>query len=152
METSFLQFPTSKIFSPESSFGSPESFDWDELLSDHTIYSTSFPFNTNAADHVGVKETSVETNSSVEIKEEEVTSSVAKEERTVRQSLQEMKYQWEEGCSPVMTLKKKHSMRRKRISRKSKVKKEEVVVLEDLGAAYLEELLSLSSCESGSSS
>lgn len=78
----------------------------------------------------------------------------------VRQSLQDMKCRWEEGCSPVMALKKKHSMRRKKTSRKSrsKVKKEEVnvhpqnaVVLEDLGAAYLEELLSLSSCESTAS-
>lgn len=70
---------------------------------------------------------------------------------TVRQSLQDIKYRCEDGCSPVVALKRKHSMRRKSTSKKSKgkelnIKPKNVVVLEDLGAEYLEELLS-SSCE-----
>ncbi|XP_062148461.1 ethylene-response factor C3-like [Alnus glutinosa] len=74
----------------------------------------------------------------------------------VRNSLQDMKYRCEEGCSPVVALKRKHSMRRKStIKKKSKGKKdtasESVVVLEDLGAEYLEELLSLSPSESATS-
>ncbi|KAL1826009.1 hypothetical protein DCAR_0314213 [Daucus carota subsp. sativus] len=65
----------------------------------------------------------------------------------VKESLKEMKCGLEEGCSPVVALKKKHSMRRKSVSRKIKKKDnqmENVVVLEDLGAEYLEELLSSS--------
>nr|APQ47357.1 AP2/ERF domain-containing transcription factor [Vernicia montana] len=79
----------------------------------------------------------------------------------VRESLQEIKYRCEDGCSPVVALKKRHSMRRKSMSKKksssssssgsNKGNKEvnrtqNVVVLEDLGEEYLEELLS-SSCE-----
>lgn len=67
----------------------------------------------------------------------------------VRDSLRDMKYiGCEEGCSPVVALKKRHSMRRKLVSRKNKgkeVKLDNVVVLEDLGADYLEELLMRSS-------
>ena len=84
----------------------------------------------------------------------------------VCQSLREMKYRLEEGCSPVLALKKRHSIKRKSSSKKIKkemimnmnnnnnnhnivVKNEttsfeNVVVLEDLGAEYLEELLSIS--------
>ena len=65
----------------------------------------------------------------------------------VKESLKEMKCGLEEGGSPVVALKKKHSMRRKSVSRKIKKKDcpmENVVVLEDLGAEYLEELLSSS--------
>ena len=65
----------------------------------------------------------------------------------VKESLKEMKCGLEEGGSPVVALKKKHSMRRKSVSRKTKKKDnqmENVVVLEDLGAEYLEELLSSS--------
>ncbi|KAK4482454.1 hypothetical protein RD792_009611 [Penstemon davidsonii] len=57
----------------------------------------------------------------------------------------------EEGCSPVMALKRKHSMRRRKGAggggRKVEkmVKVENVVVFEDLGADYLEHLLSSSS-------
>ncbi|XP_059432889.1 ethylene-response factor C3-like [Corylus avellana] len=72
----------------------------------------------------------------------------------VRNSLQDMKYRCEEGCSPVVALKRKHSLRRKSMVKKSKGKtdtrSESVVVLEDLGAEYLEELLSLSPFESTS--
>ncbi|KAG2696828.1 hypothetical protein I3843_07G076700 [Carya illinoinensis] len=69
----------------------------------------------------------------------------------VRESLHKMKYVYEEGCSPVLELKKRHSMIKKSKSRK-KIKEEDefmrsenqVVVLEDLGADYLEELLRIS--------
>lgn len=65
----------------------------------------------------------------------------------VKESLQEMNYGSEDGCSPVMALKKRYSMRKKSLSRKNKVKEakmDNVVVLEDLGAEYLEALLSSS--------
>ncbi|XP_047976967.1 ethylene-response factor C3-like isoform X2 [Salvia hispanica] len=76
----------------------------------------------------------------------------------VKESLQEMKCGVEEGCSPVMALKKKHSMRKKR-SKSSKhfdLEKERshdnsVVVLEDLGVEYLEALLTSSSPSSSQS-
>ncbi|KAL4324451.1 hypothetical protein GQ457_11G015270 [Hibiscus cannabinus] len=54
----------------------------------------------------------------------------------VYRSLQEMKYGFEEGCSPLLAMKKRHCLK--------KVKKDKRVVLEDLGADYLEQLLSLS--------
>ncbi|KAK7337959.1 hypothetical protein VNO77_18553 [Canavalia gladiata] len=64
----------------------------------------------------------------------------------VHESLQNMEYGFQEGCSPVLELKKRHYMNRKSQSKKVKKKHtgEEVVVLEDLGAEYLEHLLSLS--------
>ncbi|KAK4586113.1 hypothetical protein RGQ29_023341 [Quercus rubra] len=65
----------------------------------------------------------------------------------VRESLSEMNYSSEDGCSPVVALKRKHSMRRKVISKKTK-RVENVVVFEDLGADYLEQLLSSCSSES----
>lgn len=68
--------------------------------------------------------------------------------KKVYESLVEMKYNFEEGCSPVLSLKKRHSMKKKRESEKKRKEKEKqlenFVVLEDLGAEYLEELLSLS--------
>ncbi|KAJ0054422.1 hypothetical protein Pint_01740 [Pistacia integerrima] len=75
----------------------------------------------------------------------------------VKESLHEMKYRCEEGCSPVVALKRRHSMRKKSSSSSKKscknrtevVGSQNVVVLEDLGADYLEQLLS--SCESGAS-
>ncbi|XP_073140107.1 ethylene-response factor C3-like [Henckelia pumila] len=76
----------------------------------------------------------------------------------VKESLQEMKCGMEEeGCSPVIALKKKHSMRKKKsgVSTKKICKNQEtgnVVILEDLGAEYLEQLLSCSSSSSSSSS
>nr|QHR96994.1 ethylene-responsive transcription factor ERF1b [Isodon rubescens] len=82
----------------------------------------------------------------------------------VKESLQEMKCGVEEGCSPVIALKKRHSMRKKRsANRKTKHLEKEssydynnqvgnVVVLEDLGVEYLEQLLSCSSSSSPSSS
>nr|QNI23866.1 AP2/ERF transcription factor [Camptotheca acuminata] len=65
----------------------------------------------------------------------------------VEESLREMKYGCKNGCSPVMELKKRHLMRRKSVNRRNKVKEvklENMVVLEDLGVEYLEELLSSS--------
>lgn len=72
----------------------------------------------------------------------------------VLESLQEMDYRFEAGFSPVLTMKKRHSLKSKRgIIKKVKNKDKEiimrnmennVVVLEDLGTEYLEELLSLS--------
>ncbi|KAE8684588.1 Ethylene-responsive transcription factor 1B [Hibiscus syriacus] len=74
--------------------------------------------------------------------------------QVVKESLEEMKYECEEGCSPVMTLKKGHYLRR-RSSKNKKSSRNEVVgnqqqqqnlvVFEDLGGDYLEQLLS--SCE-----
>ncbi|XVF62870.1 hypothetical protein PTKIN_Ptkin09bG0043200 [Pterospermum kingtungense] len=67
---------------------------------------------------------------------------------TVQESLRDMKCNEEgEGCSPVVALKRKHSMRRKMISRSKKerdVRINNVVVFEDLGADYLEQLLTTS--------
>ncbi|OMO72023.1 hypothetical protein CCACVL1_17982 [Corchorus capsularis] len=69
----------------------------------------------------------------------------------VYQSLQEMNYGFEEGCSPVLTMKKRYSMKSKRSPGNKKIKKEtkengveNILVFEDLGADYLEELLSIS--------
>lgn len=62
----------------------------------------------------------------------------------VSESLREMKCNCDEMNSPVLALKKKHSMRRRSVNRRgreSEVKRENVVVFEDLGAEYLEELL-----------
>ncbi|XP_054807555.1 ethylene-responsive transcription factor 1B [Prosopis cineraria] len=66
----------------------------------------------------------------------------------VRESLKEMNYGSEDGCSPVVALKRKHSLRRKVNSNKKKnksdcrdVRIDNVVVLEDLGSDYLEQLL-----------
>ena len=64
-------------------------------------------------------------------------------ERVV-ESLRDIKYACEDGGSPVVALKRRHSMRRKSTGRKNKskeVKAQNVVVLEDLGADYLEQLL-----------
>nr|GEW59922.1 retrotransposon protein, putative, Ty1-copia subclass [Tanacetum cinerariifolium] len=51
----------------------------------------------------------------------------------VKESLKKMKYGFEKGCSPVVVLKKRHSQKNKKDDHK--------VVLEDLGADYLEQLL-----------
>ncbi|XAR64904.1 hypothetical protein NMG60_11008794 [Bertholletia excelsa] len=69
----------------------------------------------------------------------------------VHLSLQEMKYSCGEGNSPVLALKKRHSMKRKKRKSKEEVKKEveqqkmleNVLIVEDLGADYLEHLLTL---------
>lgn len=65
----------------------------------------------------------------------------------VRESLRDLQ-SGDDGGSPVVALKRKHSMRRKSATGKrtgrGEVKKEIVVELEDLGVDYLEELLSSS--------
>ncbi|KAK4344766.1 hypothetical protein RND71_034942 [Anisodus tanguticus] len=67
----------------------------------------------------------------------------------VKESLSEMKCIFDERCSPVIELKKRHFMRRRKTAtRRNKARKNEsnnkFVVFEDLGAEYLEELLSSS--------
>lgn len=69
----------------------------------------------------------------------------------VRESLRDMNCATSDldgTCSPVVALKRKHSMRRKMGNKKSKMERdvrlENVVVFEDLGADYLEQLLSSS--------
>ncbi|KAE9619187.1 hypothetical protein Lal_00047590 [Lupinus albus] len=62
----------------------------------------------------------------------------------VKESLREMNYGSEDGCSPVIALKRKHSLRRKMGVKKnidSHVRVNNAVVFEDLGADYLEQLL-----------
>lgn len=75
----------------------------------------------------------------------------------VYRSLMEIDCRFEDGCSPVLALKKWHSMMKKgnNKSSSSNKKKEEkemsyenVLVLEDLGADYLEEILMLSESNS----
>ncbi|KAJ0657493.1 putative transcription factor AP2-EREBP family [Helianthus debilis subsp. tardiflorus] len=75
---------------------------------------------------------------------------------TVCESLRAMDYRFEEGGSPVLALKRSYSMKRKAAIREKKRKEMrldedsnnnsnvDVVVFEDLGADYLEEILSLS--------
>jgi ethylene-responsive transcription factor 1 len=65
----------------------------------------------------------------------------------VHKSLHEMEYGYEEGSSPVLELKRRHSMKRKSKCKKKKEEEkrvENVVVFEDLGPDYLEELLNMS--------
>lgn len=69
-------------------------------------------------------------------------------ERVV-ESLHEMKFHVEEGCSPIVSLKKRHSMRKRKLNKKKcKVIRDEsnynvnLLVFEDLGVDYLEQLLS----------
>ncbi|XP_022743050.1 ethylene-responsive transcription factor 1B-like [Durio zibethinus] len=67
----------------------------------------------------------------------------------VYESLHEMNYGFEEGCSPVLTMKKRFSMKsrrseNKKIKNQKEMGMENILVLEDLGADYLEELLSIS--------
>ncbi|KAK1420554.1 hypothetical protein QVD17_22242 [Tagetes erecta] len=68
---------------------------------------------------------------------------------SVKESLKKMKYGFEEGCSPVVVLKKRHRQRSKTEDKvvdteEKKNKKKMIVVFEDLGADYLEQLLSIS--------
>ncbi|KAL0912642.1 hypothetical protein M5K25_018631 [Dendrobium thyrsiflorum] len=70
----------------------------------------------------------------------------------VRESLRGVRYV-EEGCSPVVALKRRHSIRRKSAALAAREKeverrKDTVVELEDLGVEYLEELLRVSDVSS----
>ncbi|KAL0463187.1 UNVERIFIED_CONTAM: Ethylene-response factor C3 [Sesamum latifolium] len=62
----------------------------------------------------------------------------------VVESLQKLNYSYEEGSSPAKALKESHKTLRMSSKRKQ-VKKEDVLVLEDLGSDLLDELLSESS-------
>ncbi|KAL1808000.1 hypothetical protein DCAR_0727400 [Daucus carota subsp. sativus] len=77
----------------------------------------------------------------------------------VYQSLLDIKYDFQGKCSPVLALKKMHSSKKKKMMKKSRKEKtardnqemeyrmhsyDDVVVLEDLGVEYLEQLLTLS--------
>ncbi|XP_027362943.1 ethylene-responsive transcription factor 1B-like [Abrus precatorius] len=78
-------------------------------------------------------------------------------EEVVRESLKDMANKpSEDDSSPVLALKRKHTMRRKSKASNKKTKRGEkeldlvsqnVLVLEDLGSEYLEQLLSLTSSE-----
>lgn len=84
-------------------------------------------------------------------------------EEVVRESLKDMqnnnKPSLEDGSSPVLALKRKHTMRRKSKATNKKTKRghgmelenivlsQNVLVLEDLGSEYLEQLLSLTSSD-----
>ncbi|KAK8650746.1 hypothetical protein V6N13_140372 [Hibiscus sabdariffa] len=72
--------------------------------------------------------------------------------QVVKESLEEMEYECEEGCSPVMALKKRHYLRKRFTTKKckrsqvvGKQKQQNLVVFEDLGPDYLDQLLT--SCE-----
>ncbi|KAK7393407.1 hypothetical protein VNO78_21962 [Psophocarpus tetragonolobus] len=72
--------------------------------------------------------------------------------KTVKESLQEIQYSCCNGSSPALALKERHCMQRKLSSKAKKCKGKEkseaptqgVVVFEDLGVDYLEQLLSMS--------
>ncbi|CDP22131.1 unnamed protein product, partial [Coffea canephora] len=79
----------------------------------------------------------------------------------VYESLKQMQYGFEEGCSPVLVMKKRHSMNRRKCTEQKKRSQDlmglddnnnnnNVLVLEDLGADYLEELLGASESTSSS--
>ncbi|RDX61695.1 Ethylene-responsive transcription factor 1B, partial [Mucuna pruriens] len=66
----------------------------------------------------------------------------------VHQSLQDMNFSFQRGYSPVLELKKRNFIKRKLECRKTRknhqpFRAQNVVVLQDLGADYLEELLTL---------
>ncbi|KAK4281272.1 hypothetical protein QN277_012790 [Acacia crassicarpa] len=66
----------------------------------------------------------------------------------VKESLQHIMYDCGKGCSPALAVKARHYIQRKLSSKakkgKAKQQSSEVVVLEDLGADYLEQLLTIS--------
>ncbi|GMI73986.1 ethylene response factor 1 [Hibiscus trionum] len=68
----------------------------------------------------------------------------------VTESLRNIMYRCDEGCSPVVALKKRHCLRTRSKSKKITSKENEtrqgnnLIVLEDLGTDYLEQLLSCS--------
>nr|XP_043616683.1 ethylene-responsive transcription factor 1B-like [Erigeron canadensis] len=79
-------------------------------------------------------------------------------EEKAYESLKEMGYMYEEGTSPVLALKRIHSMNRRLETKKKKQEEfkqednENVVVFEDLGDDYLEQLLGFDDESSGTTS
>ncbi|GAB4843150.1 hypothetical protein Ancab_013125 [Ancistrocladus abbreviatus] len=73
------------------------------------------------------------------------------EVETVRQSLREINYKSNEGRSPVLELKHRHCSRMKSLCKKSTGRgrrRENVLVFEDLGPDYLDQLLTISQSQS----
>nr|KYP71839.1 Ethylene-responsive transcription factor 1B [Cajanus cajan] len=65
---------------------------------------------------------------------------------TVRQSLRNIDCaSFQQGSSPVLELKKRHAINRKTLKNKNLKHLNNLIVLEDLGTDYLEQLLTLSS-------
>nr|GLL30733.1 ethylene-responsive transcription factor 1B-like [Ipomoea trifida] len=95
----------------------------------------SLPFNVNDSQEMVL----------LEVLAAETSGKESSEEEVVRESLREMKCGFKEGCSPVVELKRRHSMIRKRSAcRRRNGAEKNVVVLEDLGAEFLEQLLTSS--------
>ncbi|KEH42542.1 ethylene-responsive transcription factor 1B [Medicago truncatula] len=78
----------------------------------------------------------------------------------VKESLQEIQYDCRKGSSPALALKERHYEQRKMLSKATKNNKagkqdesegSSVLVLEDLGVEYLEQLLTISDNQSSSS-
>ncbi|KAF5736761.1 Ethylene-responsive transcription factor 1B [Tripterygium wilfordii] len=140
--------PQNSDFSPESSFGSSDSFFYGQSFDVNSL-----PFNENDSEEMllfgliaeGTQESTSKASSFSS--SSSFSSHIIKEEE-VKESLKDMTYSREDdGCSPVVALKRKHSMGRKIMGRSRKerdVRIDNVVVFEDLGADYLEELLNSS--------
>ncbi|KAK7277539.1 hypothetical protein RJT34_22554 [Clitoria ternatea] len=78
--------------------------------------------------------------------------------KTVKESLQDIQYTCCNGSSPALALKERHCIQRKLSSHAKKCKgkkleepRQSLVVLEDLGVEYLEQLLSMSDQSAGPS-
>ncbi|KAE8009926.1 hypothetical protein FH972_006331 [Carpinus fangiana] len=121
MDSPFLHHPFSEFSSPSSSFASNSMYNFKNQ---------PLPFNENDSQEMllyGVL--------------------AGDHEEIVHKSLHEMKYGYKEGSSPVLELKRRYSMKRKSKCKKKKEEEnrvENVVVFEDLGPDYLEELLNMS--------
>nr|TKR71295.1 ethylene-responsive transcription factor 1B-like [Populus alba] len=143
MDSSFFHYQNSQ-FSPESSssFNSLDS----SSCNAQNFYSQPLPFNENDSQEMLLLGLLNE----APINSFDTTSSTnSNYDEKVYESLKEKGYGFQEGQSPILAMKKRHSMNRKAESRKRKEKEmrretENVVVLEDLGAEYLEELLAIS--------
>ncbi|KHN01062.1 Ethylene-responsive transcription factor 1B [Glycine soja] len=147
-----MDSPSSFFNSPSSGFcsesSSPEAFSWEGYL----------PFNENDPQDMVIYQVLNEANALTNTFLPQPTRNITKKHYRgiVRESLKEMNYAHddsnnEEGCSPVVALKRKHSLRRKINVRKKKNNNnnsklqsstvDNAVVFEDLGPDYLEQLL-----------